>query len=51
MAEKKLLKPMLKKIIKADELLKMFMFEKLKYYSLKGAIEQYRKLKNIKSIL
>jgi|ETNmetMinimDraft_11_1059920.scaffolds.fasta_scaffold13173_5 hypothetical protein len=42
---------MIKKIIKADALLKKFMFERLKYFSLKGAIEQYRKLKKIKSNL
>jgi len=45
------LPPMIKKIIKADALLKKFMFERLKYFSLKGAIEQYRKLKKIKSNL
>ena len=35
------------KIIDSTSLLKKVMFEKLKYYSLKGTLKQLRKIKNV----
>jgi hypothetical protein len=37
-----------KKIIKADTLLRKMMWEKLKFISLKGALIELRKIRNVK---
>ena len=38
-----------KKIIKADMFLKKMMWERLKYFSLKGTLKAYRKMKRVEN--
>jgi len=38
-------------IVKADKLLKKLMWERLKYFSLKGALKQLGKLRDVKKYI